>query len=232
MRAGRRTEVDAVEGKYVAVTPLTRTKGRQAQAEVKARYARAAASKRAETDSVARQRPPPVRARAAWTCPDCGSNVDSPRHVRCAGCQAKDPRQTPKLRESRARAISARRQAEAAWEATHPGQGKLVSHDYYAETVFPALAPVGLRTIMERCGVTKSTAWSWRSGRTTPNMMHWQTLVELGRPGAGQAPAGRGPVASREGHEGVFRAGRRSEVERPEGRSIRGRVSCAFDRCP
>ncbi|MGH9292110.1 MAG: hypothetical protein ACRDZ6_04935 [Acidimicrobiales bacterium] len=43
----------------------------------------------------------------------------------------------------------------------------------------PALAGVRLSEIRAACGVSKSTASSWRSGAQVPNPMHWQNLAAL-----------------------------------------------------
>jgi hypothetical protein len=48
------------------------------------------------------------------------------------------------------------------------------------EPIRAGLAGVGLCAIMARCGVSKSTAWSWRTSRTTPAPGHWRALAELG----------------------------------------------------
>jgi hypothetical protein len=163
----------AMAGKYVAVTPLTGTKHRNAQAIVKAR--KSATSSAAKSTS-ARQRASgsPI---AAWNCPDCGGQVTNRRHVRCDQCIAADRRQTPTLRATRAAAISRRRQAEAVWREASSG----VSSDpeEFAQTVIPALQSVKLSVVMSACGVSKSTASSWRSGKTRPHPSHWAALATL-----------------------------------------------------
>jgi hypothetical protein len=103
----------------------------------------------------------------------CGAPVSNPRHIRCDACIAADPRQTPALRKSRGAAISARKQAEAAW------QGASVDPDAWEKTIRPALASVGLSAIVGRLGVSKSSAWSWKVGRTTPHPSHWRALADL-----------------------------------------------------
>lgn len=163
-----------IEGKYVPRTPLTRTKGKKAQAEVKARKAMAAVA----SSSATRQRPTAARTKVSYSCPDCGGPVANLRRVRCDACVAADPRQTPALRANRARAISTRRQKEAAWVALNPG-GSPVDPGWVAEVLRPALGKVKLSLVVKTCEVTKSTASNWRNGRTCPHEMHWKTLAEL-----------------------------------------------------
>jgi hypothetical protein len=38
---------------------------------------------------------------------------------------------------------------------------------------------VGVSAIMGACGVSKSTAWSWKMSRTIPAPVHWRTLALL-----------------------------------------------------
>ena len=167
----------AMAGKYEAVTPLTRGRGKAAQAAIKAR--KAAASQRA-SGSTPRQRPAGHRPQPpSWSCPDCGGAVTDRHRVRCDACVAKDPRQTPEVRAKRAAAISARRQAEAAWE------GVGMDPDFFRSTVLPTLATVKLSAIVEACGVAKGSASNWRTGKRTPHPSHWPALAELtgiGRP--------------------------------------------------
>jgi CRISPR-associated endonuclease Cas1 len=164
----------AMAGNYQPRTPLTGRHGKAAAAAVKAR--KTAAAGVAQT-TAARQRPAGRPARPAWSCPDCGGPVANRRRVRCDTCIAADPRQTPALRASRAAAISGRRRAEAEWEAAHPGA--VFDPQRFAATIRPALAAVKLSAIVAACGVTKSTASSWRTGKTTPHVSHWPALAEL-----------------------------------------------------
>jgi hypothetical protein len=83
--------------------------------------------------------------------------------VRCDACIDRDPRQTPELRAKRAAAISARRQAEAAWK------GVGMDPEFFRSMVLPALATVKLSAIVEVCGVAKGTASDWRAGKRTPH---------------------------------------------------------------
>jgi hypothetical protein len=164
----------AMAGKYVPATPLTTRRHRSAQAVVKARKA---AVQQAATSTAARQQPSGRVPGPSWTCPDCGGLVSDHRHVRCDPCIAADPRQTPKLRATRAAAIAARRQTEAAWaEATG---GASLDPDQFASMILPALSAVKLSVIVAACGVSKATASSWRAGKTRPHPSHWKSLTEL-----------------------------------------------------
>jgi hypothetical protein len=115
----------------------------------------------------------------------CGAPVTNPRHTTCPLCQATDPRQAPTVRANRGRAISRTRQRDAALSQAgwaDPGAW---------EAVRAGLGSVGLSAIMGACGVSKSTAWSWKTGRTTPAPGHWRSLAELGGVELGGL---RGPV--------------------------------------
>jgi hypothetical protein len=162
-----------VEGRYVTTTPLTNAKSRAAAAEVKARHA----ARRAAKASQARQRPAAARSTAPYTCLDCGAPVTNARRVRCDSCIEADPRQTPALRQSRAKAISARRQAEAGWSVHHPA-GPLDTA-WATTTLLPALRAFTVRQVMDAAGVAKGTASGWRNGRHVPHPMHWAILAKL-----------------------------------------------------
>jgi CRISPR-associated endonuclease Cas1 len=157
---------------YEPSRPLTGTNRRNAAARVRARQAASA---------VAANRSPQRRSErgssTAWTCPDCGNPVNHPHHVRCTNCISNDPRQTPKLRDSRARAISARRQAEAEFTRQHPDLA--YDPELWDNTIQPALADMKLTTISQATGVSKSTASSWRAGKTRPHISHWTALGAL-----------------------------------------------------
>jgi hypothetical protein len=77
------------------------------------------------------------------------------------------------MRKSRAAAISALKQAEAAWE------GVGMDLDAWEKAIRSAQASVGPAAIVRRFGVSKSSAWSWKVGRTTPHPSHWHALAEL-----------------------------------------------------
>lgn len=167
---------DVIAGRYDAATPLTGSRTRAAQAVVKARKAAAAS---AAASSPARQRPAAKATVAApWICPDCGGEVSDSHRVRCDACIDADPAQSPAIRATRARAISGRRQREAAWSQVNR-DGAPVGPEWVAEALRPALAGVTLRRVVDACHVTKSTASSWRNGHTTPHPMHWRILAEL-----------------------------------------------------
>ncbi len=119
------------------------------------------------------RKPRPLR--YPWSCTTCGAPVTNPRHTRCQPCQDADPRQAPTVRANRGRAIARARHRDAQLSqagAVHPGDWPPIR---------TGLASVSLTAIMERCHVSKSTAWSWRAGRTTPAVGHWRALAELGR---------------------------------------------------
>jgi hypothetical protein len=100
--------------------------------------------------------------------------VTNPQASRCPACQGNDPRQAGAVRASRGLAISRARARDAELSVAgfdSPGAW---------EPVRASLSTVGLCAIMARCGVSKSTAWSWKTGRTTPAPVHWRSLAELG----------------------------------------------------
>ncbi len=164
-----------VETKIGRSTPLTGSARRSAQAKVRARKALAAASSERAAKQAGGTRTEPA-ALSLWSCPECGGQVDNPRRVHCEACIAKDPRQTPQLRQSRARAISSRRQAEAGWSAHHPAGP--VDTTWAKESLLPALRGMRLAEIVAATGVAKSTASGWRK-RTIPHPMHWSSLAQL-----------------------------------------------------
>ncbi len=152
----------------LGVAPISGRRRRKAQVEVKARKTAMGALRRAE-----RAKRPTL-----WTCPDCGGDVTDPRRVRCDACIAADPHQAPALRKSRAKAISARKQAEAGWSRKHH-PGIAINRRWAIEELRPALAQVRLATIVQATGVAKSTASGWRAGHTVPHPMHWETLAAV-----------------------------------------------------
>lgn len=54
-----------------------------------------------------------------------------------------------------------------------------ISQLRFDATVLPALATVKLSAIVDVCGVTKSTASNWRTGKVRPHPSHWSALAEL-----------------------------------------------------
>jgi hypothetical protein len=120
---------------------------------------------------------PDRRAKPGWTCPDCGNLVTNPKHVRCGSCIGNDPQQAPVVSKRRARAISNRRQAEAEFERLHPDLR--FDPRLWPDHIRPALADTKLSVIMAVTNVTKSTASSWRTGRTNPHISHLRALMTL-----------------------------------------------------
>jgi len=157
--------------------PLTGARRKAAAAEVQQR--RSAATKAAMT--AIRSTTPAKRTAPAttslWSCPDCGSRVTNPRHVRCASCIAADPAQSPSIRASRGQAIAARKRALATWEKAIPG----VVYDpaVFVRDILPGLAAVKLTAIMEAAHCSKSYASTIRSGRWTPHVSTWAALAQL-----------------------------------------------------
>jgi CRISPR-associated endonuclease Cas1 len=164
----------AMAGKYVAVTPLTGRRSRDAAAAVKVR--KAVARTRA-TLGAQHQRPGPSAPTPLYSCPDCGGAVENARHVRCAGCNAKDPRQTPAVRASRGRAISARKRALR--KRTDAGLPEHCDRDWYLREVLPRLAGVKLAEIMSAAGCSKGYASVIRKGTYVPHASTWLALAEL-----------------------------------------------------
>jgi CRISPR-associated protein Cas1 len=51
--------------------------------------------------------------------------------------------------------------------------------EWFSREVLPRLGAVKLSAILAACGVNKSTASSWRRGKTAPRASHWPALAEL-----------------------------------------------------
>jgi CRISPR-associated protein Cas1 len=153
----------------LGVAPISGTRRKKVAAEVVAR-------KRLMRDL--RERRKTLLQPSLWRCPQCGGEVPNPRRVRCNACISADPRQRPELRKSRARAISARRQAEAGWSRKHH-PGLVIDKAWAVEVLRPALGTVKLGSIVETCQVAKSTASGWRAGRHIPHPMQWPALARL-----------------------------------------------------
>ena len=165
---------DAIAGKYVAVTPLTRRRSREAAAHVKARKAVAA---RRATVSAPHQRPR-ARSRApVYSCPSCGGAVANPRHIRCEECNSTDPRQAPAVRASRGRAISARKRALR--EHADAGLPEHCDRDWYRREVLPLLTGHRLAEIMAAAGCSKGYASTIRKGTYVPHVATWPALAKL-----------------------------------------------------
>ncbi len=165
---------DAIAGKYVAVTPLTRRRSREAAAHVNARKAVAA---RRATASAPHQRPGSPANAPVYSCPSCGGTVANPRHIRCDDCIAKDPRQAPAVRASRGRAILARKRA-----LRERADAELPEHcdrDWYSREVLPQLANHKLVEIMAAAGCSKGYASTIRKGTYVPHVSTWSALAKL-----------------------------------------------------
>ncbi len=165
---------DAIAGKYVAVTPLTRRRSREAAAHVKAR--KAAATRRASA-SAPHQRPGAAAKSPAYSCPSCGGAVANPRHVRCEDCIAKDPRQAPTVRASRGQAISARKRALR--ERTEAGLPEHCDRDWYCQEILPQLTNHKLAEIMAAASCSKGYASTIRKGTYVPHVSTWSALAQL-----------------------------------------------------
>jgi CRISPR-associated endonuclease Cas1 len=161
----------AMAGKYMAATPLTTTRHRQAQAMVRACRGRATPAPRAT------QRARTGAAPTLWTCPDCGAAVTDPRHVRCDACIAADPGQAPEVRSRRGRAIAARKRALREWDEANPGVE--YDPDYFRREILPRLSAVKLADIMAAAGISKGYASQVRAGKFTPHVSTWPTLDAL-----------------------------------------------------
>jgi len=164
----------AMAGKYVAVTPLTRKSHRQAAALVKARKATmrgVAANKRDH------QRPTGKAAPTLWSCPDCGGSVSDPRRVRCDACVDGDPRHAPGVRKARGTAISSRKRAIREWEEANPDAA--YDPEFFRRDVLPRLGSVKLADIMAAAGISKGYASQVRAGKATPHVSTWGALARL-----------------------------------------------------
>jgi hypothetical protein len=106
-----------MDDKYVPTTPLTRSKSKNAQAELEARRRSWGIARRIASSEGPRQRASGSVSLAIWTCPDCGGPVTNTRHVRCDACIEADPRQSEEIRTRRGRAIANRRRTLSEWDA-------------------------------------------------------------------------------------------------------------------
>jgi CRISPR-associated endonuclease Cas1 len=159
----------AMAGKYVAATPLTTSRHRQAQALSRSRVARGSGTRRAA------QRARVTAAPSSWACPDCGGVVTDPRHIRCDACIDTDPRQAPEVRSRRGEAISARKRALREWDEANPGVE--YDPDFFRREILPALRGVKLADIMAAAGISKGYASQVRAGRFTPHVSTWHALA-------------------------------------------------------
>jgi CRISPR-associated endonuclease Cas1 len=164
----------ALTGKYIAATPLTKSRSKEAQAVVKARKATA---KAVAESVVPRQRAVAASPKRTWDCPDCGSPVTNPRHVRCDACIDADPRQTKELRGRRGAAIAARKKTIREWDEANPEAP--YEPEYFRREVLPGLANVKLADIMEAAGISKSFASEVRRGIYEPHVSTWGALRKV-----------------------------------------------------
>ncbi|MDA8356747.1 MAG: CRISPR-associated endonuclease Cas1 [Actinomycetota bacterium] len=166
---------DALAGKYVAVTPLTRRWRREAAAHVKARKQSAPGT--GPAPAAPRQHPSTLAPSPTYSCPTCGGPVENPRHIRCEACNAKDPRQAPAVRANRGRAIAARKRAlRELGDAGLPGH---CDRDWYRRAVLPLLAGHRLSEIMAAAGCSKGYASTIRKGTYVPHVSTWPALAQL-----------------------------------------------------
>ncbi len=164
----------AMAGKYVAHTPLTGRRLRDAQATVKARKA---VARGVALTSSTQQRPSRSARLPLWSCVDCGGQVTNREHVRCDACIEADPRQTPAIRKKRAQAIASRKRALR--ERGDAGLPEHCDQDWYRREVLPRLTGVKLAAIMEAAGCSKGFASVVRMGKSTPHVSTWKQLAAL-----------------------------------------------------
>ena len=162
----------AMEGKFVPATPLTSAKLRSAQAVVKARKTEAAG--RASRAS-AKQRPDRTAPLPTYSCPGCGGRVANPRHVLCQSCQDRAGH-TPAVRQSRGRAIAARKRA---LRERVEAFGSDIDPAFYREQIWPKLRDFKLAEIMAATGYSKGYCSTVRAGTWTPNVSTWPALAKL-----------------------------------------------------
>jgi CRISPR-associated endonuclease Cas1 len=168
-----------VAGKWAPRTPLTGRNARSAAAVVKARKQQAVSKGR--QSAVARRSTPKREvneaARTFASCMDCGAPLERPRHLRCRTCWETQPGQSESVRERRGMAIAGARSAQERWRRDNPGAE--TDPDVYRSQILPGLAAVSLRDIIAVTGGSKSSASSYRSGRSIPHPMYWAALATL-----------------------------------------------------
>jgi len=172
----------AMEGKYQAATPLTRSRNKSAQAVIKARKATMRGVTANKRDH---QRPAGNPAPTLWSCPDCGGPVTDPRRVRCDACIDADPRHAPEVRKARGVAISSRKRALREWDEANPDA--TYDPELYRREILPRLGSVKLADITAAAGISKGYASQVRAGKATPHVSTWGALARLvGVPSAGR----------------------------------------------
>jgi hypothetical protein len=168
-----------VAGKWAPRTPLTGRNARSAAAVVRARKQQAVAKGRrsAVSRSVTPKREASDAARTFASCVDCGGPLARPRHQRCPECWQKQPDQSGDVRVRRGLAIAEARSAQERWRRENPDAD--IDPDVYRSRILPGLAALPLREIMAVTDCSKSSASSYRSGRSLPHPMHWAALAIL-----------------------------------------------------
>jgi CRISPR-associated endonuclease Cas1 len=166
-----------VAGKWAPRTPLTGRNARSAAAVVKARKQQAVVKGRrsAVARSAAPKREGSNAARTFASCVDCGGRLQKARNLRCQACWDKQPGQSEDVRQRRGLAIAQARSAQEQWRRENPYAA--VDPDVFRNKILPGLAAVPLREIMAVTGSSKSSASSYRSGRSIPHPMHWAALA-------------------------------------------------------
>jgi CRISPR-associated endonuclease Cas1 len=176
---------DEVAGKLTVTTPLTGAKSRAASAAVRRRKTAQAITRAQAVNDVHRLAQPirrpttPSPARAATlfaACVDCGGQLTRSRYVRCPACWERQPSQAREVRRKRGRSIAMARSEQLQWDAEHP-DAHVELADF--EPIRAGLTAVKLPAIMAACGVSKSTASGWRSGRHVPPLRHWEALADI-----------------------------------------------------
>ena len=117
----------------------------------------------------AKQRPTEAVGLPLYGCPDCGGPVTNPRHVLCEACQA-GAGHTAEVRQSRGRAIAARKRALRDRVAAFGGD---LGPATYRERIWPRLGAVKLAEIMEASGYSKGHCSTIRAGTCTPHVSTW-----------------------------------------------------------
>jgi len=87
------------------------------------------------------------------------------------------PGQAEDVRERRGMAIAEARSAQEQWRRENPNAA--IDPDVFRSQILPGLAAVPLREIMAVTGSSKSSASSYRSGRSIPHPMLWAALASL-----------------------------------------------------
>jgi hypothetical protein len=172
---------DAVQGKYVPATPLTKTNNQRAQASVRARKARANTQRRLAqraSDKPPRQEAGDSTSLRMATCVSCGGTLARNQHIRCPTCWELLGGQDAATRALRGVAISESKQASKRWRVDNPNARGDPEH--FRTTILPGLRSKTLADIMNASGLSKATASKVRAGRQVPHLRHWAQLMELG----------------------------------------------------